>query len=154
MPPLDDGSREFILRTFRSQTLELGGKIDELAKSTEANYNRLERRVLDLEKEAVEEKQTRIRVEQLIGKVDTIIDRDRKQDLDIGRIEGLLRPVVKAEASTEGQLAGAVAGHRAGKKTSIIGGIIAVVVVSVLNHCEQQIQRGLFSDPPSSAEKK
>lgn len=150
---LPENDREFLLRTFRDQTAELGGKIDQLRSDTDG-------RLMALEKRALEESKTGVAVQELSGRigalnanVETIIKSERLQDQDIGilkdRLQTALRPAVVAEASTEGQAAGQVAGKRAGRVWGGIGLVASVVAVSCMQYCESQIKNGLFSDPKS-----
>jgi hypothetical protein len=148
---LPENDREFLLRTFRDQTEELGGKIDELRRDTDG-------RLMALEKRALEESKTGVAVQELSGKigalnanVETILRSERLQDQDIGilkdRLQTALRPAVVAEASTEGQAAGLVAGKRAGRVWGGLGVALSVVAVSLMQYCESQVKNGLFSDP-------
>lgn len=148
LPPVgsqrEPDDREYFANLLKDQTDVLSGQIGAAREESRIAYGGLDRRVLELEKNAVEDKATRNAVQELNGSVREMLSRERAQDLDIGRlsamVEQAVKPQVEATASSEGQLSGAAAGKRSGTWVTIIGGILTLVVSGVLTHCEQQLE--------------
>jgi hypothetical protein len=156
---LDD--REFFLRALKQQTTELSRKI-------ESGYNELDRRLLDLERARLEDKEARIdmsaatvEMRRTCGQVQLLMESDRLQNQDIGaltaivenRVHNSIRPQVAAQASSEGQLAGHDAGNRVSKRWASVGVVLSMVAVAMMQYCQEQISRGLTEKtaPASSA---
>lgn len=137
---MPEGDREMILNRLAEVDERWSEKFDAFAGATD-------QRLTSLEKAALLERETALAVRDLTSSVNTVIARERAQDLDIGalsaRVEAATRPSVQATASAagsaEGTLAGADAGKRAGKFWGVVLALVGVVVSQVLSHCEQQL---------------
>ena len=134
---------EFLLRVLKDQTSEIIAEVESLRTETQAQNENFDRRILDLEKSALEDARTRLAVQTLITKVDLVLSNDRSQEQDIGalkdRVAIAVRPAVEAAASAEGQLSGKQAGNRQGKLWGVVTVLAGIVVSATMHYCQEQI---------------
>lgn len=151
--------REFILQTLRAQlgaqTEEITGKIVASEERTNEKFRVVDARFLEFERARIEDRESRLAMQEMTGQVRQLLNHERAQDLDIGALQARvatsvaasIRPQVLADATTEGQAAGHTAGKRAGRFWGILGMILATVFTSALGYCEHQIENGAFTAP-------
>lgn len=140
-PGEPESDREWFAQLLEKQT-------DDLRELSDIRDRAYDARFTALEKSSLSNDRLALRVEQLL-------DTERKQDQDIGalreRVMSGIRPAVVAEANTEGQAAGLVAGNRAGKFWGVLGAVFAIVVSGAIDQCQKQIARGAFDASPASS---
>lgn len=141
---LNESERDFLLRVFKEQTDEIVSKIESVKTTSDAQINELSKRMLELERGQLEEAKTRVAVNELTAEVRLLVNRDRLQDQDIGalreQLKVALRPTVVLEASEAGGMMGKVTAARQSKIWGGLGLVASVVVVSMMQYCQQQVE--------------
>ena len=156
--PMLGSDREFVLGKLHEQTQFIVGKIDALSQRTEAYQQENERRFVALERARVEDQQARLamqevtqQVQQLNTNMRQLFEQDRLQNQDIGALSAKVaaanKPLVQAEAASEGMAAGAASGKHAARFWSLLMAVLVTIATSGLQYCQHQIQNGAFEKP-------